>query len=34
MGRGTAFTNSEDQFLSGNAEHKTAREIFELHNDK
>jgi predicted nucleic acid-binding protein len=31
MGRGTAFTHSEDLFLSDNAEHKTAREIFELH---
>ena len=33
MGRGIAFTHSEDQFLSNNAEHKTARELFELHQE-
>lgn len=33
MGRGVAFTHSEDQFLADNAENKTARELFELHNE-
>ncbi len=33
MGRGIAFTHSEDQFLSDNAEHKTARELFEVHQE-
>ena len=31
MGRGTAFTSSEDDFLATNAEDKTASEIRELH---
>ncbi len=31
MGRGVAFTHSEDHFLSDNAEHRTARELLELH---
>jgi hypothetical protein len=33
MGRGVAFTYSEDQFLSDNAEHRTARELLELHSE-
>ena len=33
MGRGTAFTHSEDQFLSDNAESKTAHELMELHQE-
>jgi hypothetical protein len=33
MGRGTSFTYSEDQFLTKHAEHKTARELFELHEE-
>ncbi len=33
MGRGVAFTYSEDQFLFDNSEHRTAREIFELHQE-
>ncbi len=33
MGRGTAFTHSEDQFLSTNAENRTARELLELHQE-
>ncbi len=33
MGRGMAFTYSEDRFLSDNAEHKTARELIELHRE-
>jgi hypothetical protein len=33
MGRGVAFTHSEDQFLSDNAEHRTARELLELHGE-
>ncbi len=32
MGRGIAFTPSEDDFLATNAEDKTAKEIFDLHN--
>jgi len=31
MGRGIAFTPSEDNFLATNAENKTAKEILELH---
>lgn len=31
MGRGVAFTPSEDDFIATNAENKTARELFELH---
>lgn len=33
MGRGVAFTPSEDDFISTNAENKTARELFELHEE-
>jgi len=33
MGRGVAFTHSEDDFLTTNAEFKTARELFELHEE-
>lgn len=33
MGRGVAFTHSEDQFLSDNAESRTARELLELHGE-
>jgi hypothetical protein len=33
MGRGVAFAYSEDQFLAKHAEHKTARELFELHEE-
>jgi hypothetical protein len=33
MGRGIAFTYSEDAFLSDNAENKTSREILELHGE-
>ena len=32
MGRGIAFTPSEDDFLATNAEDKTAKEIVDLHN--
>lgn len=32
MGRGLAFTPSEDDFLVANAENKTANEIKELHD--
>ncbi len=32
MGRGIAFTPSEDDFLATNAEDKTAKEVFDLHN--
>lgn len=31
MGRGVAFSASEDNFLATNAETKTAKEIYELH---
>lgn len=31
MGRGVAFTPSEDEFIVSNAENKTAKELFELH---
>jgi hypothetical protein len=31
MGRGTAFTASEDDFLAANGENKTAKELFYLH---
>lgn len=31
MGRGISFTPSEDDFISSNAEKKTARELFDLH---
>lgn len=33
MGRGVAFAHSEDDFLVTNAEFKTARELFELHEE-
>ncbi len=32
MGRGVAFTHSEDDFLITNAKVRTASEIFEIHN--
>jgi hypothetical protein len=31
MGRGMAFTHSEDDFLLTNAENKTAHELWDLH---
>ena len=31
MGRGIAFTPSEDAFLMENAETKTAKELFDMH---
>lgn len=31
MGRGLAFTQSEDDFLMANGEHKTAHELLDLH---
>lgn len=31
MGRGVGFTPSEDDFLASNAENKTAKELFDLH---
>ena len=33
MRRGIAFTHSEDELLAANAESKTARELFELHQE-
>jgi hypothetical protein len=33
MGRGVAFTPSEDDFLATSAESKTARELFEVHEE-
>ena len=33
MGRGLAFTPSEDSFLMANAESKTAKELVELHEE-
>lgn len=33
MGRGIAFTPSEDDFLGTNAETRTAKELFELHQE-
>jgi len=33
MGRGVAFTHSEDNFIVANSENKTARELFELHEE-
>lgn len=33
MGRGVTFTPSEDNFLSTNAENKTAFELFEVHEE-
>ncbi len=33
MGRGIAFTHSEDHFLLHNAEHRTARELLGLHQE-
>lgn len=32
MGRGVAFTASEDTFLVENAENKTAKELLDVHN--
>ncbi len=32
MGRGAAFTHSEDDLIITNAEHRTANELLELHN--
>jgi hypothetical protein len=31
MGRGVGFTPSEDDFIASNAENKTAKELFDLH---
>lgn len=33
MGRGAAFTPSEDDFIMKNAENKTAEELFKLHEE-
>jgi hypothetical protein len=33
MGRGIAFTSSEDDFLATNAEDKTAKELCEIHDE-
>ncbi len=33
MGRGVAFTHSEDEFLVTNGEHRTAGELFDIHQD-
>lgn len=33
MGRGIAFTSSEDDFLAMNAEQKTAKELLEVHQE-
>lgn len=33
MGRGVAFTPSEDDFIIANGENKTARELLELHEE-
>lgn len=33
MGRGIAFTPSEDDFIHTNAENKTARELYEIHEE-
>jgi len=33
MGRGTAFTFSEDEFIIENAETKTAKELYETHEE-
>ena len=33
MGRGIAFTHSEDEYLVANAENKTARELFDVHQE-
>jgi hypothetical protein len=33
MGRGVSFTPSEDDFLTTNAENKTARELYEIHEE-
>jgi hypothetical protein len=33
MGRGVAFTPSEDDFIATNAENKTARELLDLHDE-
>lgn len=31
MGRGVGFTPSEDDFIASNAENKTAKELYDLH---
>ncbi len=33
MGRGVAFTPSEDDFIATNAENKTALELLEIHEE-
>lgn len=33
MGRGTGFTPSEDDFIAANAENRTAKELFDLHEE-
>lgn len=33
MGRGGAFTYSEDDFLVNNGEHRTASELFDIHQE-
>ena len=33
MGRGVAFTYSEDSFIVDNGEHKTANELYVLHRE-
>lgn len=33
MARGIAFTASEDDFIIANAEHRTANELWELHEE-
>lgn len=33
MGRGAAFTPSEDDFIVANGENKTAKELLDLHNE-
>jgi hypothetical protein len=33
MGRGVAFTPSEDDFIATNAENKTAHELFDVHEE-
>lgn len=34
MGKGIEFKESEDQLLIENAEHKTAKQLYELHQTK
>lgn len=33
MGRGVAFTHSEDDFLISNGEHRTANELLDIHEE-